>query len=94
MPMFTPADSLYRTVGAGAVDQIIPQSPGSTFSVHNRSGAVDLWVRVDGIDPVPEQDGSLLVAPNSSRDLNPPTAGFPDLRVTAVVAALYGMEYR
>ena len=91
MPSFSPAISIFQSVGIGSVDQITFTGGGSIYWIANR-GAVDLWFRLDGTNPVASADGTHLVAAGQNRTVPDPT-GNREIRLTAGAAAcLYAVE--
>lgn len=70
-----------QTTGLSTVDTVTFQDACAGFRVVNR-GAVNLWVRADGVDPAAMGDGSCLVMPNEVRVFMDPGAA-KEIRLTA-----------
>lgn len=66
---------------ADVADTIQLGLPCNTVQVYNKSLTANLYVRVDGIDPVASGDGSFYVGPNTSRLFPVFDTTFPEIRV-------------
>jgi len=64
----------------GDTDIIQLSQPCQTVQVYNRSVS-SLYVRMDGVDPVVNGDGSFYVEPNKMRLFAVPNVDFPEIRV-------------
>ena len=91
MAALAPSQSAFATVGLSAVDAYRFTGDGSNFWIANRGNA-DLWVRVDGVDPVANTDGSHLIPGMTIRTFADPT-GNKDVRLTAGAGTcMYAVE--
>lgn len=91
MAAITPARSTFATVGLSTVDAYLFTGDGTVFWIANRGNA-DLWVRVDGIDPAVNGDGSHLIPGMTSRTFSDPS-GNKDVRLTAGAGTcMYAVE--
>ena len=91
MAPISPDRSVFQTVGLSTIDQITFRGDGTMFWIANR-GNGDLWVRVDGIDPAVNGDGSHLLPGMTSRTFSDPT-GNKDVRLTAGAGTcMYAVE--
>jgi hypothetical protein len=87
--------TVHRTLTAGIVDRISGfNGYCGAFQVWNRSALAnaDMYVRTDGIDPIPEGDGSYLVPPNGSRTFGAVVPHLPDIRIVSALAVKYSVE--
>ncbi len=91
MAPISPDRSVFQTVGLSTIDQITFRGDRTMFWIANRGNA-DLWVRVDGIDPAVNGDGSHLLPGMTSRTFSDPT-GNKDVRLTAGAGTcMYAVE--
>lgn len=91
MATLTPSQSAFATVGLSTVDTYRFTGDGSNFWIANRGNA-DLWIRVDGVDPVVNGDGSHLI-PGMTMRTFPDPIGAKDVRLTAGAGTcMYAVE--
>lgn len=85
------AVSKHGTITGGQVVTVVVDASYSGFEVVNRDLVGEIWVRTDGVDPVPRGDDSFVVL-GTRRFPGEGSARGYEIRLTAEVDRSYSVE--
>lgn len=82
----------HGTLAAGVVDIVNMGHSCPYVRIYNRSNVPDIYVRLDGVDPVAQANETFVVPPNSFRDLGSPDASATQVRLVSAALCTYSVE--